>query len=303
MAFKLPDNLTPGSFDLIATCRRAIRDRIAAIEAGAFKLRIPKVQDRNRMVEGMHFHLMPELFIQLSGISVFRFPQEQFRLYPLDICIVPAGVPHGETAKRYRGPFCNMVVIFSKNAISFHVSSGQPDKPPHVLEIRSFATDTADRVQEYLNDAIETFHNSKRRRRPKLKGIMLANFCYLLDILETKGIPREKGHPKVLHCKQMVAAHLCEDTLSVKQLAKWVNCSADYLSNLFHRQTGRRLTEYLNDERISRATGLLEETSLNISEIAWACGYRDPGYFSRLFRKKTGMSPCGYRKSYQVHMP
>jgi len=54
--------------------------------------------------------------------------------------------------------------------------------------------------------------------------------------------------------------------------------------------------QYILSLRMANAQSLLETTEYNISEVAAAVGYDNPLYFSRLFRKHTGMSPSEYRR-------
>lgn len=56
-------------------------------------------------------------------------------------------------------------------------------------------------------------------------------------------------------------------------------------------------SRFINDFRLQKGKPLLSDISMNISEVAYACGYSDPGYFGRLFTKRYGMTPQEYRKS------
>ena len=55
--------------------------------------------------------------------------------------------------------------------------------------------------------------------------------------------------------------------------------------------------QYLTSVRIRRARELLETTDYTVSEIGALVGYDNPLYFSRIFKKQTGVSPAGYRKT------
>ena len=69
---------------------------IKQAEHGQLRLRIPHGARPVHNLRGMHYHYRPEIFLQIHGRTVFRFPREHFELGPGEICIVPAGTPHGE---------------------------------------------------------------------------------------------------------------------------------------------------------------------------------------------------------------
>jgi len=80
------------------------------------------------------------------------------------------------------------------------------------------------------------------------------------------------------------------------QIARWkladsVNVSEDYLTRIFHRETGFSLWEYLNRYRIFLATELLLHTDETIYEIALKTGFQDQAYFCRVFKKIHGVPP------------
>lgn len=64
----------------------------------------------------------------------------------------------------------------------------------------------------------------------------------------------------------------------------------------FKQYIGVTPMQYILGIRITNAQNLLESTSYNICEIANIIGYDDPLYFSRLFKKQTGLSPSDYKK-------
>ncbi|MBO4915959.1 MAG: helix-turn-helix transcriptional regulator [Oscillospiraceae bacterium] len=73
--------------------------------------------------------------------------------------------------------------------------------------------------------------------------------------------------------------------------------SDDYLRKMFKRETGVTPHRFLSDKRLEIAASCLSSThndGQNITEIAHLCGFREPLYFSRMFKKKYGVSPSGY---------
>ncbi len=84
--------------------------------------------------------------------------------------------------------------------------------------------------------------------------------------------------------------------LSVESIAKIANLNPSYLSFLFKKQTGINITSFIDDLRMTQAKRLLSETNKQIKEISASCGYEDQNYFSRIFKKYSGISPTAYRK-------
>lgn len=87
------------------------------------------------------------------------------------------------------------------------------------------------------------------------------------------------------------------DDLSLNTMALINNVSPGYFSSLFKKETGKTLTEYVNDKRISYAKHLLKSTNLQVQTIAQYCGILDTHYFCRIFKKATDKTPLEYRES------
>ena len=82
--------------------------------------------------------------------------------------------------------------------------------------------------------------------------------------------------------------------LSIDEIAGRLQVSPSHLSRTFSAEVGQPLSAYLADVRIQQASDLLQAHEHSVKEIAALCGYRDPNYFSRVFRAATGLSPSEY---------
>ncbi len=81
--------------------------------------------------------------------------------------------------------------------------------------------------------------------------------------------------------------------------AREAGISENYLSRLVKQSTGRSVGAWIDIVRIQRAKRLLSSTQLSMIDIAASVGVEDQSYFSRLFKKGTGMTPSLFRKKMQ----
>ena len=89
--------------------------------------------------------------------------------------------------------------------------------------------------------------------------------------------------------------HFSENSISLNVVAKEVNISPSYFSAVFSQEVGQTFVEYLTQKRMDAARRLLQQTDQRSSEIANAVGYKDPHYFSYLFKKTQGCTPRNFR--------
>lgn len=91
-----------------------------------------------------------------------------------------------------------------------------------------------------------------------------------------------------------ICQHYTED-LSLEALASIVHLSPSYLSKLFKKEVGENISTYVQNIRIGQAKLLLHTTGLKTYEVAEQVGIPDPVYFSRIFKKVTGVKPKDFR--------
>jgi two-component system, response regulator YesN len=87
-----------------------------------------------------------------------------------------------------------------------------------------------------------------------------------------------------------------KESLTLEEVAGKVGLSPYYFSKLFKEEEGTTFIEWLTTFRIEEAKKRLNETKLSLKEICYEVGYHDPNYFSRVFKKMTGMAPTDYRR-------
>jgi AraC family transcriptional regulator, transcriptional activator of pobA len=100
---------------------------------------------------------------------------------------------------------------------------------------------------------------------------------FLVEYFQSERAARE-GLPTVLAC------------------AKAMGYSADYLSDLLRKETGKNTREHIHHAVIEQAKNRLVGSKATVSEIAFALGFEQPAHFSKLFKNKTGQSPGTYRQ-------
>ncbi len=131
-------------------------------------------------------------------------------------------------------------------------------------------------IELFLNYCSRYYDRQFITRANSNKGV-LAKFEDALTEYFTSEDLKEKGLP------------------TVKYLADLMSLSANYLSDLLKRETGKNAQEHIHYHLIEEAKNRLLISTESVSEIAYELGFDYPQYFSKIFKKKTGMSPAEYR--------
>lgn len=97
--------------------------------------------------------------------------------------------------------------------------------------------------------------------------------------------------------KEYLEEHYTEE-ISLEDVAEHVNISPQYFSKLIKKNTGFNFIDWLSMLRVKKAKELLTGSSLTVKEVCFMVGYKDPNYFSRIFKKRIGMTPSEYIKKY-----
>lgn len=88
-----------------------------------------------------------------------------------------------------------------------------------------------------------------------------------------------------------------KESISLNEVAGVVEVSANYFSTIFSQEMEMTFTEYITQKRMEQAKQLLRQTEKQTGEIALEVGFRDPHYFSFVFKKTQGCTPREYRSS------
>nr|AGS54005.1 hypothetical protein [uncultured bacterium contig00160] len=106
-----------------------------------------------------------------------------------------------------------------------------------------------------------------------------------------KGIP----HAAALRKAENFILENFTRKISLKEIAGIAGLSPPYFSTIFKEEMGENLSKYLNRLRVEKASRLLLETDMSLSEIAACCCFEDQSWFSKIFKSYTGISPGKYR--------
>jgi AraC-like DNA-binding protein len=138
------------------------------------------------------------------------------------------------------------------------------------------------------------------RQNPDLKAASLRALKKMLPFLLTKPIYLFTHPPKseaLLKAVEFITGALGEN-LTVLSISKVANIPERTLSRLFKQETGMTLFQFIKTSRMQKALELMEDPSMNISEIVYHIGYESTATFSNLFKQLVGISPQKYRQQF-----
>lgn len=185
-----------------------------------------------------------------------------------------------------------------KSLISYNLDANDPTDPITYLPKRFHLTGGEFKTE--LHGAVECYDSReehyKRRTAALLHSFLLQTaHAHLLSQSHAQGRRIRKSdviaEQLLRYLNQNYAKHLTS-----REIEELFEGNFDYMNRVFASLTGTPVFTYINILRINNAKQLIATTDLPFSEIAYLVGIEDRYYFSKLFRKMTGMSPTEYYK-------
>ncbi len=269
-----------------------------------------------RYVMPYHYHSAFEILIMRKGELDVTLNENTFHLLPDDCLLIQGGIVHGgsplgkdslyeclvfsfeQLFDLERPPF-SFLKRLSKGSLSLNPCIKHGEAPDLVCSVKKLF----EMVRHSNGD-----HKENVTRSIKTLGLVLELFgdlegkgAYTLyqDTMPSRYI---KHMNKVSELFRYIYDNY-QHQITLEDLSKVTGLSPKYFCRFFRELTGKRPMEYLNGFRIDCAASLLITSDDSINEIAYGCGFIDPCYFAKLFKRYRNISPRSYRQTHLVADP
>ena len=257
--------------------------------------------------ENMFFHGHEDFFelvVVLSGRAIHRVNEERYEIRKGDVFSIGNGIGHA-----YEDPedfnICN--IMFRPEALisadfdikqlpGFHALFLVEPRFTAIKDFRcrmKLSRETFSEIRELISATIKEYEVGKAGR----KTMLTANFLRLAVIL-SRAYDEDENYREITGIAEAAAFmenNFSED-ISMENLVDISHYSQRHFIRLFTEAYGTPPQKYLAAIRMRHACSMLKGTDMNVTEISTQCGFNDPNYFSRIFKKNIGITPLQYRK-------
>lgn len=174
-----------------------------------------------------------------------------------------------------------------------------------IREIRTFSRFLLDFLFQTYAAELEAYGNPENLRHSYIARESTASTVEMLRRITTDSlidlmekielvVHRQYSQP-VRDCIALIASRQGSG-IRLSDMTELTQLSPQYLSSLFHKETGQTISAYIQSQKLKLAQNMLEHSSRNITEIAAALEFTDAHYFSNFFKRHMSVTPTQYRR-------
>ena len=226
-----------------------------------------------------HSHATWEIIYSSYGMGMAAIGDKEYPFRKGTIFLIPPNVMHRKTADNGYRDEC----VFLKGFV------------PVSAEETACEDDTQGSVRQLISLMYNTYTAKGSRYQEVSAALGEAVIEYIRSWCEDGRI----RNPETEAFQKLLVDHFSENDFSITEAMEKTGYSINYFREIFRKHTGTTPLNYLEKIRIEYAKEQIRTYSkiLSMKEIAESCGFSDPYYFSRVFRKCEGMSPRMYLKT------
>lgn len=247
-----------------------------------------------------HWHDEIEISVVTGGRARYLLGEREYVLGPGSGLVINSRVPHSTE------PAGNDEPVLLTTVFAPELLYGRPESAVYkrlifpymhspelaVIELDSTGIDTMRRVDAEFSGQAFGF---EMRIQALLCGLFAALLSERGDVLESSRPVDEASLERLGVLLDTLHDEFAEP-LSLSRLAAKINVSREWCCRFFKKMTGKTISQYLTDYRVTRAVFMLQDGRMSITEIADATGFSSPGRFAAAFKAHMGCTPREYRE-------
>ena len=160
------------------------------------------------------------------------------------------------------------------------------------FSVEGFLEETGIPRQDY-QEKLEQFHPDVNMTSKEVASYFQGLLSMAMEFKKRKN--EDQGKSVLSKVVEYIDQHYEQESLSLNEVAEYAEVSASYLSATFSQGMQVTFVEYVTQKRMEKAKKLLRTSTLSTGEVSAQVGFKDPHYFSFVFKKTQGMSPREYR--------
>jgi AraC-like DNA-binding protein len=227
-----------------------------------------------------HQHRFSQVLCYFSGSGTLRAAGREYQVFPGAIAYMPAGLVHGFRESKGRRPLSLAIDIHHPEVADFRFA--------HLNQSEAAG------IRRGVSDLNRLIHPDSAEARLRASAAALT----ILDIeMRALGIFPKESHavPAFVRKFQRLATNADGAVKSIADLAAETGYQADYLNRRFREITGLTLIQQRDSLRLDKAKRLIRQ-GMPMQDVASRVGIEDPNYFSRWFKRHTGVPPSHYAR-------
>ena len=228
-----------------------------------------------------------EIPIEEGGIAYIDYDEKQI-VPDTVICAKPGQTRHTKF------PFkCYYIHMILKEGSLYDILTELPD---------FIETKKPEKYHEIFSRLCRHYESGLENDKILVQGLILELIYFLSTDSKAqyyRGKVKSSNYEVIERVIKYIKGNLTSD-LSLQKVAEYANLSPVYFHNCFKASTGKTLHEYVEEQRIKKASDLLVKTDWTLTRISDESGFSSQSYFSYAFKRKTNMTPKEYaRKMYE----
>jgi len=244
-----------------------------------------------------HYHDFNKILILLNGDVTYTIEGRSYDLQANDIVFVKAGEVH-KPVIHSDVPYERIVIYVSPDYLDSHQKENADlntcfkrahEEQSHVLRMKAFSNSRLNSCIKRLEDSLQDkdFANELYHEVLFLEFMIELNRAALCDAITY--LSNTSSNQTILAIIEYLNSHLTED-ICIDTLAEQFFLSRYYLMHSFKEETGYTIGNYLATKRLLLAKEMIT-SGKPITEVCYACGYKNYSTFSRAYKKNFGKAP------------